>query len=207
MGQVGNKVNFKPCRKTWVTGNQETSIPLFLLFLFNCFLQWPVKTLEAGWWTLKWLGQLVVLVGTKVDRLTSFCCQLDTNWQRIIFTQSVLNSDTPVPSMLSHSTISMPGGPFSTPVPSQSLILGWKQELPVWDGGAESCFSSYQYVSGLTSKMRKIHWFMIALLLTAEFSSIQIQKTLLSIAIITLKWKPFFAHTSSATLNKVVKLS
>jgi len=31
-GQVGNKVNIKPCRKTWATGNQETSIPFFNLF-------------------------------------------------------------------------------------------------------------------------------------------------------------------------------
>ena len=35
---------------------------------------------------------------------------------------------------------------------------------------------------------------------------IQIQNTLLSVAIITIKRKLFFAHTSSATLNSVVKL-
>ena len=49
------------------------------------------------------------------------------------------------------------------------------------------------------------HWFLDYLLELP--CSIQIQNTLLSIAIITSKWKFFFVHTSSATLNNVVNLN
>ena len=41
----------------------------------------------------------------------------------------------------------------------------------------------------------------------ATFNPIQIQNTLLSVAIITVKRKKFFAHTSSATLNNEVKIN
>ena len=38
-------------------------------------------------------------------------------------------------------------------------------------------------------------------------TQIQIQKTLLSVTIITIRWTFFFAHTSSATFNNAVKLN
>ena len=62
----------------------------------------------------------------------------------------------------------------------------------------------YQLISGLLKMLQPYQ--LISGLFKMLQPHLQIQITLLSVAVTTIKRKCFFAHTSSATLNNVVKL-